>query len=472
MAFFPNKGDEPGNTHQVALSGEPGDQTVQGDFTVIGTSHFSDTIQVDGDLLLGTTSIVEVFAGTTYTFGDPLLDLNTTFTGSYIPEAGVKIFRGDLLPSAQILFSEDLTRTTLEWRVGLAGDMLRIGRVADAMTDQHPLIWNVATSAMSSHPNIAFNPTNITSSIPIQFDLPAGQPASYIRHNEIIDPEFSVQRYAGGLFADALQMGFRTVTYDATLFTGAAALSGENTMLFRIRTPTHDRARYIFDGVASIGLDDATTAIIRSDLATTRIEAATTVGLRAGVAGADQLTATAAQVTSAVDFSWGANLASGDDAIFAAAATASESFYLPIGLTPLPTIVGWDNICTFDGVDSTLSSSEVTACTRYEIKIAHTIAGGAGTNYTVYTPINIGNDMDNIRSICGVVRSMAGAVVQRVYGLPPNDISVELPFDIDPPLTIANLVGYHLLSINMVRVVGSWEIIVTIETKHPLLHAP
>ena len=243
-------------------------------------------------------------------------------------------------------------------------------------------------------------------------------------------------------------------------------------MLLSIRTPTHNRARYVFDGVASIGLDDAATAIFRTDLANARVEGATTVGLRAGTGGADQLSVTSALVTCGTDFSFGVNKTSGSDLEVEALATSSLSYYLPVGFNTLPIIPGWPGTSTYDGITSTLTTSEVSAVTKYELKIAHSILGDVGANYTIYAPINIGNDMDNIRNLYGVVRLMSGAVVTRVYGLPPNDISVEAPFNVDVWLTIANLAGFHLVSINMVKVIGDWEIIVTIETKHPLLHSP
>lgn len=471
--FFPNKGDEPGDVIQKPLGGEAGGHDVTG--PLIGRSTlevFGDTT-LHGNLILSNTSIVDISAGTIYTFADPIIDLNTSFTGLFIPEAGLRIFRGDFLDPAYLRFTENALRTVLEWRIGVGADLLRIGRIADVMTDRHALYWDNTATAMASHPNIAFNATDIAVSIPAYFDLPAGQPASYFRYNAIIDPAFSIQRYAAGVSADAIDFGFKTFTYDGHTFTGAARASALDSFLFAVRTPTHDRARFVFEDVASMGLDDATTALLRTDLATMRIEGTTGVGLRAGVSGTDQLTVTAAAVTSNVDVDFDTHLLTGRDSIIDATASGSQSFYLPAGLNPLPTIAGWPSTVTYDGVTSTLVSAEANARTKYELNIAYTIAAGAGANFKIYAPINIGNDMANIRNIYGVVRLMSGAVVQRVYGLPPNDISIEAPFDVDLPfLSAVNLVGYHLLSINLVKVLGSWEIVVTVETLHPLVHAP
>lgn len=473
MTYFPNKGDEPGNMAQVPFAGEAGDHHIYGRLTVEGLADFNSDVTFNGNVYFSDETVIDVIDGILYTMADPIINLNTSFTGTYIPEAGLKIFRGAGQDSAWLKFLEDPTRTTKEWRVGVGADLLRIARISDTAVDSHALLWDVASSVITTHPYLVFNPTNITSSIPSYFDLPALTPGSYYRYNEIVDPAFSIERYAAGSFEDALQFGFRSFTYDGTTFTGASATSGEHVYLFRVRNPSHDRTRYVFDGAISIGLDDASTALVRTDLAALRIEGTTSVGLRAGPSGTDQVTITPTLVTVNTDLSFGTGLLTGKDLIVEAAATASLSYYLPAGFNILPTIAGWDGTITYSGVISTLSSSEANARTKYEVKIVHTIAAGAGTNYVVYTPINIGNDMANIRGIYGIVRKMNGALVERVYGLPNNDIAIEAPFNVNPPfLTAANLVGYHLLSINMVRALGTWEIIITIETLHPMVHAP
>ncbi|MFA5091425.1 MAG: hypothetical protein WC483_02230 [Candidatus Paceibacterota bacterium] len=465
--LFLNKGEEPGALTQVAWGGEAGDITVNGALHVVGN------VQIDGNLTLADTTIVDLATVTIYTFADPIINLNTSFTAAFIPEAGFRVYRGPAIPSAYLSFTEDAARTTLVWKAGVGVDVLRIGRVPDAMTDRHAIYWDDTGVTLSSHPNIAFNATEISSAIPSQFILPAGQPYSFYRYNAILDPCFSVERYNAGVLADAANIGFATYTYDATLFTGASVISGGSTLILNTRAPTHDRSRIILQDIASFGIDAPTIALLRTDLAEMRVEGTTTVGLRAGAAGAAQLSLAAALLTSTVDIAFGTQLLTGRDANIDAVASQAYSYYLPAGLEPLPVIGGWPGTITYGGLTSTLTAVEANARTKYEIVIEHTIGVGTGLPYTVFTPINIGGDMANVCSMYGVVRLMAGAVVQRVYSLTSTDLAIEAPFDIDPPfLTAANLVGYHLLSVNMMSVTGTWSVAVTIETRHPLVHAP
>lgn len=471
--LFADRGQEPGNQHRVAYGGETGQLDVDGPFTAYGTSHLVGDVTIDGNLHLADTTIVDLATTLVYTFGDPIINLNTQFVGASIPEAGLRIFRGAILPSAYLSFTEDPSRTTLVWKAGVGADVLRIGRVPDVMFDRHAIYWDDTATTLSSHPNILFNATEIQSGIPSQFILPAGQPYSFYQYNAILDPAFAVERYSGGVLADSMNNGFATYTYDATLFTGVPSISGGNALILSARAPIHDRAMIIFKDIASFGIDAPTIGLMRTDLAEMRIEGATTVGLRAGAAGADQLSVTAALMTSNVDVAYGTHLLTGRDGNIDAVATQALSYYLPVGLNPLPTIVGWPGTITYGGVTSTLTSFEANARTKYEITISHTIAVGTGLPYVVFTPIDIGGDMANVRGLYGIVRHMAGAVVDRVYSLTSTDLAIENPFDIDPPfLTAANLTGYHLLSVNMMSVAGTWVVVVTVETLHPLVHAP
>lgn len=464
--IFPNKGDEPGDSKKTAMSGEEGSYRITGDLRVDGDTRF------DGTVTLGTVSILDVFESEVYTLGDPILRLNTLFAGAYVEGAGVAVARGGVLPDARIFFIENPERTLLEWRAGLETDMLRLARIADDALGGRAMYWDVAASALGSYAAMSLGVDAITTSTPIQTRISTGGGNGYIRHDDGLSSTFSVERSTAGVRDAGIDIGFDAYTLEGVDFTGLPQICGDGALMFLVVNQASPRNLYVFDGGCNLGMDTDNASLIRTGANEIRIEGVVNVGLRAGTTGNDQLLVAADKVEATVDVDYGAQKLTGLDASITAVGTEAITFEFNAGFVSYPVFAGSDTI-TYDGVTSTISAAQVSARMSYEVRADHTILVGSGAPYTVYIPINIGDDMINIRGMHGVVRKMNGAVVERVYGIPPGDMSIEEPFDVDPPaITALKLAGFQLLSVRMMSVTGEWSILVTIDAGNALLHAP
>jgi len=482
MTSYPLDDEELGNQHRVPLGTKAGDFEIDGDLTIHGSSLFEGPVRLLSNLTIASTSIVDVYDGLVYDFGDPIFYLNSQWsapTDIYIPEAGLRIFRGDFFDTAQLMFTENAARTTLEWKIGLGADMKRIGRVEDTMSDRHAMYWDASMGALSrggitTHSGIVFNANEIVTSIPYQSNIPSGGAASFFVYNQVLDPVFSFDRKSAGITEAGVRIGFKDYTYDGNAFTGLGVVTGEDGLLFSSAGTPHDRARFIFEDCASIGVDGAGVALFRTDLSRLRTEGATSVGLRAGTSGTDQLLVTATSVQLAVDLDLDTHAITAREMIAAGLSTESMNYAIQDGTEPIPLVAGWPGTITNDGITVTETWEEVQQLTKYEVKLAYTVAAGAGEDFTIYAPIYLGTDLDNVRSIHGVSREMSGVSVVRVYSIPQGAISIEPPFQLDPTwLTFpGNLDDYHILSVNAKKVTGDWEIIITVETRLPGLVVP
>lgn len=490
-AFFPNRGDEPGNARQRAYGGEAGDRSIDGSLTVTGLANFASDAFFHGRVTLDSGSIIDVSDTTIYTFADPLLRLNTLFDpsagpGQYVADAGLAIHRGGgVYPEARLAFSESADRSTNEWRVGVVGSMWRVATLADGISDRHALLWDANAGTVTGHPNLTLGTASITSSIPFLFDLPIGSDASTLRCQSAsataeVETALAVERYAEGAAAASLRLGFRSTTSGGVAYEGVPTVSGERVVVIRASAPDSQRTQLLLDGSLAMGRDAADIALLRTDLARLRVEGVSTVGLKAGVGATDDqlvVSPTAVTLGEGVDLDVGDGAVVGRDVAVEALAAESMTYVLPIDLSPLPPAASAG--LTRDGLTFSYASAAATARLKYEVTISFTVSAGdasLGLPLTAYAPINIGGDMANVRNVYGVARLMSSSgidsVVERVYGLPANDLAIQAPFDLSAELTAAAMAGYHLLSINMIRQVGTWQLLITVETRHPLVHAP
>lgn len=472
MAYVPGRDDEPGNQYRVAYAAEAGDLSIDGKLTVEGD------VEIHGDLLLINTTTVDVLSSTIYTFQDPIIDLNTSLTAPLPildPGAGIRIFRGDPpIKMAQILYTE--TGGINTWRVGLEDDMLRVGRIADAMTDQRAMYWNDADKSVVTHASITFAPGapgSATFDAPVFINTPTGGTSSYVQFVDAPGVTFSIQNKIGLGVDDAFVFQFQnSYTYDSIVFSNAPDLSTSKVMRFSLNdTPTSGRNRYIFDGVASFGIDTDSAALIRSDTDPLRIEGTNNLYFRIGGAGANQIELDSATLTLGVDLDMNSN-----DIINAASLDVQDltierlNVNVPTGIDPIPVVLGWGGSLTYSGTTYTVSTAPITNRSMYEINIAYSYAGPPPfTSATLVVPIYLGTDMDKVRAIYGVHRQMSapGGSVTQVYVIPPGDVWIQDPFALPPDLTLGDVTGYHFLSINVVKKVGDWELLLTVVTQLP-----
>lgn len=475
-AVFPAKSDQPGNQRRIAHGTETGSLELIDFLRVGGVSWLDGDVHIAGNLFLSSSTIVDVTSNTIYTFADPVIFLNTTFTDLYIPEAGLRIFRGGGEDVARLLFMEnDASRTVRVWKVGVGADILRIARIADSLTDQHAMFWNDSTFSINTHAGINFQPTEAIFSIPTRVQIAAAGGVPYYRFVDAPGKTFDIQNYDTGAEEDAFRFQFTDYTYGTVATTRGADLSTDRMMRFRLRTPANARIKYIFDTVGNFGVDTDGAALLRTDLATFRIEGTTAVHLRAGTAGTSQIEVAASLITFNQDLDMNLN----DILNLTSLATINldcdeltferMNVIVPTGIDPIPVVGGWGGSITYGGTTYTETSSEVTNTSRYEVKIAFTHAG-LPSIATIVAPIHIGTDMDKIRGVYGVMRKMTapGGSVTQVYGIPTNDIWIQDSFTLNAFLTDpGTLDDYHLLSINVTKLVGDWEILATVVTQLP-----
>ena len=455
----------------MAYATELGSQIINGTLEVRDEATFQTHTRFNGNVVFANTSIIDMHSSTVYNFGDPLIYLNTTFTGPYTPQAGLRIFRGDFDDEALLIFSEDITRTTLEWRIGIGADLKRIGRIDDAMSARHAVYWNSTLGVTSTHPSITLNVAAIDSAIPFVVNIPAGGPSSRLIGNNTAAVPLSIERMDTGVTVAATRFGFSDHTVDGHSFVGIGRMTGLSSMLFSIDTPTHDRTRYIFDDCLTLGID-GTDTLLRSERASTTLEAATEVRLRTTAGAANIVTVNDTEVTVNRDLVVPNHEVDAYNVYADALAITSENHAIDVSIDPLPVIVGWPSTITQDGVTSTVSWANAQARTRYQVRLTYTISFGAAATTQIYTPVNVGGNLNNVRSFSVLSRQMSGGSVVKIYSPPMSGVTLEPPFQLDPTyLTVANMAGYHILGFQMLKVLGDWEVFVTIETTFPSLRS-
>jgi hypothetical protein len=442
---------------------EGGDYRVRGQLTSDGQCFLNGNVRIGGDLILSSTSKVDIETVVVYDFTDPLIELNTAYTGAAkIDDAGLTIYRGvGPTPKALLHFQEDdVARTILKWRVGLEGDLLPIARTAESMTLRGALYWEAAQNHVESSSAVLINATDFTSTVPFFFNEPIATAASVVRYNELKTDMLALECYDTTVYRDSLVFGFTTVTSDAHPFDYAATISSTLVQRFLVTAPEHARAKYIFDDDIMLGTDADTAALIRTDKAALRIEGAQ-LSLCA-TPGADEVVVTPALVTV------NANLdLTGHTVSVESIATGLLGFTLLTGFEPIPVIGGWGGVINYSTISYTESATVSGPYTQYEVQLDYTIPGAGAPDelITLVAPINIGGNTSKVRQVHGVHRELLSDMV---YGFPPNDVYIQPAFDLSPDgnplLTPANLVGYHFLSIRTTKKTGVWRITVTIAT--------
>ena len=462
------KNQQPGDQELVGDGSELGSQTINGTLHVVGTSRFDDDVKFNGNVTLSSTTRVDILSTSIYDFEDPVIELNTSFSAAYIPEAGLSIFRGIGEDYANLFFTEaDASRTVKSWKIGIGVDMLRVARIADTLTDQHAMLWSNSTFSITSHPDIDFEPTYALFSIPVIQELEAADSSPYILFNDAPGKNFTIENDHAMALMEKCVFQFMDYAYGGLSMSEGVDFSATSAMRFRVIGPDANRVQYIFDSVANFGVDVDGSALLRTDATDMRIEGASTVSLRAGPVGTSQLVATTIDVDANVDLDM-----NNHDIVAAASIETGELTYELLNVTPylqpIPIVPLWDGSITYDSITYVETTSNVQDQTVYEVKITFTNVSD-GPNRTIVAPINIGGDLSLVRSVTGVVQKLSaplGPVVQ-VTGIPTGDIWIQPPFELDPTyLTYpGNLDSFHLLSINIVQRTGTFVIVATVSTK-------
>jgi len=453
---YPDHNDEFGNRYRRGFGTEAGDYRLMGQLTIDGLAFFNSNVRMNADLILSDTSYIEMVTADIYNFSDALIEMNKKYTGpAAIPTAGLSIYRGGGgYQDAYLHFTEDPTRVTAEWRVGLNTDMLRVARIEDGVaTARSAMCWETTALGMKLIPNtsVLLNATEIASSIP------------YEGSNLGLNPDMIALRCysAGPVLRSEMDLGFTTATFDTHLFGYMATIASDRVIRFVLGATEYARVKFAFDDDILLGTDADGAALVHTDKATLRVECPSMSF--SATPGTDEMIITPAMVTLNADLDLGVY-----GIITDTIETISLKYNLPVGFNPIPVVGGWGGSITYGGITYTEATSLSGPCMQYEVQIDYTIIapGDPTEQTTLVVPININGNLNKGRNIYGVVQLLVAGVVTQFSGLPPNDMWVQPPFQIDPVFLTypGNLNGYHLLSINIAKKPGTWRIIVTVVT--------
>lgn len=471
--FFPNKGDAPGNTRRVPHAGEAGDVTVDGALDVTGTAMLRGDVTIGGKLNLSDTTQVDMLTVTTYNFSDPFIQLNQTFSGEWLPAAGITVFRGEGMTDAALLFREMAPpsgeRDPVGW-FATGRDMVprQIVTLAPTREIEALMVWNGEVGYAKTDKRISLGETEISVNMPFSIDVVTGMAGSYYRYRDVIENAFMVQYYNPETYEiqDSLDIGFRPYS-DGEVVVPMPIITAKNVMLFDIRQAASTDERFVFVDVLRMSNVNNTRTILDSCNADLSLRAPHAVFLNVQIAGEWETALSA--IGDCVNIGYDLDVSNGTiwgyNAELFSVSTVSMSYFTNDTYV-IPNIVGWGGATTYGGLNWQVTSSEATRRSKYEVYLDITIVAGTGLEITLYAPINIGGDLANVKNIYGVARQLdGGGAIQQVYGLPPNNIAVMPPFELDPVfLTAANLVGYHLLAVKMMSTTGIWKLAITVET--------
>lgn len=515
------KGFMPGTHRVVRYYNDPGNLIIDEDLNVKGDGYCENNLRVDGRLILGDLHEIDVLTTTIYRAQDPIIQLNREDTTPDVTESGLQIFRGETgsipNPLAKLFYTDDGSGNWT-WKAGLGSNIYPILRIENNPSNKTLLFWDDDIKISKSIDEIRYlnisSPTRIVSTIPFYWTLPLNNKIK-IRSTNITSSILDILRFAGSTTFSKTNFGFFNLTYDwgellaspqyridsSTNGQGIEMMEGKNILYFNVSSPINPRTKFIFgqDGI-SIGKDDDDAALIQTDQTILRIESSNTttpptppdskICFRIGSSSSipDQMCISHDEVTINVPFH------PGNMEVEELKAT-KYTYTQPVGFNFFPTIAGWNNksVLSDNGgpgsVDCFLDANINQLIYKYELKITYTLSPGVSGNFTIHAIINLGTyssnlgQMENIRSIYGVKRrySTDGTSIIQVYGIPPNDIYIEQPYDLrtsDPvgsspyTITTAMLSGYHILSINASKEPhplnnSKWEAIITIELKLP-----
>ena len=473
--FFPNATEVPGDRKAVAYASQYGNYSVN-DLAVRGDATITGTTRCNGNLILGSTSVVDVDMSTIYTFGDPLINLNTTFTGLYVPISGLEVFRGPGFDEAMLTYVENADRSSCFWKVGLGADVLRIARVPDSMFNRGALYWQDSDYSVCSSAAMQIQDTYISSTIPLQQKLTSGSlpVLTQIVADDTLKSEvqwFSDVGHYPAFPDNYLRTKFRDITFAGIDMGEIPVQSALQAMQFAINgsslDPDISRRQYLFGNMLAIGNDSDGAAVLFTGLNNVRLSAATEVDLAINFINEVQLTSSLLTVNVPADFGLNTVTVSTLDA--GEVDTEALTYTIPPGVQLFPTIPTWTPTTgtpTYMGLTTTVSNAQSADYWSYRVLIDYTQVAPPGEVITLVCPIYLGGSQANLRNLSGVNRKMSGpppgGVPVLTYGLPEGALWIQEPFDVDANLTAARSVGYQYLMVNIRQKDGSWQIDVTI----------
>ena len=473
--FYPNATEVPGDRKAVAYGTQYGNYSIN-DLAVRGDATITGTLRCNGNLILGNTSVVDVDMSTIYTFGDPLINLNTTFTGLYVPIAGLEVFRGPGMDEAMMTFVENPARTSCFWKVGLGTDVLRVARVPDAMYNRGATYWQDSDYSVCSSPAMQIQDTYVFSTIPLQQKLTAGTlpVLTQIVADDTLKSEVQWFANVGDYPATVdnyLRTKFANITFAGKNMGELSSQSSLQAMYFGIDGSTLDpdieRRQFIFDHLVAIGGDTDGAALVFTGHPNIRLDAPTEVDLAVNFVDEVQLTSTKLTVNVPGDF--GANSVTAASIDVGEVATEAITYTIPGGVQLFPTIPTWtptSGTLSYMGVTSTVSNAQSADYWSYRVLIDYTLVAPVDEVSTLVCPIYLGGSQGNLRSLIGINRQMSGpppgGIPVLSYGIPEGALWVQEPFDVDANLTAARSVGYQYLMVNIRKKNGSWQLDITI----------
>jgi len=395
--YFPKRDEEPGNLIQKQRNADPGDVSIDGSLTVKGNTRFH------GNVIYDTTTTVDVHSSTVYSYGDPILRLNTQYTGTpSIDESGVKIHRSNL-PDASLVFREaPLDRNTNNWYIGRTGDMLRVPRLRDDTLINMPLVY-LEGGDLVSNGQIVFNIDRITCNDPLEVFSDTRK--SIFRHSAPGESALAVEYGDQDQKISSIDIGFKPTTYEGTISASTQLnLVGNSggVMIQNSLAIDHDVEKVSLSSTKNIAIKGTTTF------------------------EADKILASVPFIGPEVN---------------TVISRKRYDYYndTSVRTTDIPVVV--------EGSQVIISSGPAKRRTKFEVRTEHTIAVGSGNVYFITIPINIGR-IDMVRELNGVIRKIENNSVVVVYSIPNSDIF---------------FAQEQTLNIRLLSMTGTWSMIITVE---------
>jgi len=444
-------------------------------------------LTVSGNITIQSSTIVDVFAGTVYTYGDPNIRLNTTFSGDQVIDAGISLERKAGFNDAVLFYSDpDIIGTAGAWKAGISGSELNIVTIPAGTANAFVngvMRWDGAKAIATTE--FTVGTAVIGMSYPFDARYATGLAyKSYMTSDDYETDLFTIGHRTLGLIDNSHAFGWanpnilgfvvaNVPTYmSSSILNFSSGNTGDGEMRFvlgdclAIRKNTTTGVAEILGQSAGVG-----NGKVRID-GPADVYLTATTGVHINGTAADcsaPMTFTGAVDTTAVTLTAGVIVAVETQVV-------KETHTLLGGFLPIPTPGGWTGDITRTGVTYNVTTTQRLRNMSYELRVVwdNRIAGPEipyDTQFTFEIPLNIDptggpGDMANIRNIRGVTlrrAAPAGAVIN-VYPIQETAMMVVAGYELDPVfLTAANMTDFNVLMLTVIGKEGYYEAIITVE---------
>jgi len=264
LAFDFGKNQTAGDASTRSYGTESGDMRVNG-------TLYAYNIEVSGNITIATSSIVDVFAGTIYTFGDPVMLLNANATTDYVGlnppyYSGLEIDRGDTLtyPNAVLVYSELATHIGY-WRMGYKGDvvanMQRVVGLDPTVSDGsgNYVIWDATGGRAISIAGMSMQTTRTIFNRPLQLEQPlASTEDSFFASRAFRTSLLSIRKLdSGGVETERVSLGWNNETIFGSTVNNVPGIRANGRLYFKSDLSGQDDI-FIFGDALTIGTSGIT----------------------------------------------------------------------------------------------------------------------------------------------------------------------------------------------------------------------